>query len=369
MSILDYLLKNYDLIYVLIGIIILSIISVHITKKMKVHTWIAIALLFLETISFYLERWSQTFETLSLLRPMMTATTYVLYPLILIVITRMTAQKHIRLRFWILMIPELASIPLLYSSQWTHLVFFFSEGNGYHGGPLSRLPYFIFGFYAVIFVISNILYLKNYSKRNRLAVEYIFIGAIAGIILFLVTESDKDYSFLFAASILMYYTFMYIHMARIDPLTSLLNRQCFYKDMESYDRSITGIVSVDMNYLKYYNDYLGHEEGDKALKTVSEIMSIYCGKGALVYRIGGDEFVILYLNASEETVTNAISTMQTKMAETEYMCAFGYAMKKPYDSVFDVLKTSDEMMYVNKALIKKEYPAEKIFKNKETIRK
>lgn len=98
-------------------------------------------------------------------------------------------------------------------------------------------------------------------------------------------------------------------------------------------------------------------------------MSTYCGKGAMVYRVGGDEFVILYLNASEETVTNAISAMQTKMAETEYMCAFGYAMRKPFDSLYDKLKTSDEMMYVNKALIKKEHPAEKIFKNKETIRK
>ena len=366
---IKYLLNNFGLLYVLVGIIILSMLSVHIPKQMKTYTFIAIALLFVETVVFHLERWSQTFETLSLLRPMMTASLYSLYPLIMIVLTRMTATKHIRLRFWLLMIPELVCVPIFFSSQWTHLVFYFSEANGYHGGTISRLPYLLFGFYAVIFIISNAMYLRKYSRKNRLAMVYIVLGSIAGVLLYMLTESEKDYSLLFALAMLLYYTFMYIHMARIDPLTALLNRQCFYKDMESYDRSITGIVSVDMNYLKYYNDYLGHEEGDKALKTVSEIMSIYCGKGALVYRIGGDEFVILYLNASEETVTNAISTMQTKMAETEYMCAFGFAMKKPYDSVFDVLKTSDEMMYVNKALIKKEYPAEKIFKNKETIRK
>ena len=365
---IEYLLNNFDLLYVLVGIIILSILSVHIPKQMKTYTFIAIALLFVETVVFHLERWSQTFETLSLLRPMMTASLYSLYPLIMIVLTRMTATKHIRLRFWLLMIPELVCVPIFFSSQWTHLVFYFSEANGYHGGTISRLPYLLFVFYAVIFIISNAMYLRKYSRKNRLAMVYIVLGSIAGVLLYMLTESEKDYSLLFALAMLLYYTFMYIHMARIDPLTSLLNRQCFYKDMESYDRSITGIVSVDMNYLKYFNDYLGHEAGDKALKTVSEIMSTYCGKGAMVYRVGGDEFVILYLNASEETVTNAISAMQTKMAETEYMCAFGYAMRKPFDSLYDKLKTSDEMMYVNKALIKKEFPAEKIFKNKETIR-
>ena len=365
---IEYLLNNFDLLYVLVGIIILSMLSVHIPKQMKTYTFIAIALLFVETVVFHLERWSQTFETLSLLRPMMTASLYSLYPLIMIVLTRMTATKHIRLRFWLLMIPELVCVPIFFSSQWTHLVFYFSEANGYHGGTISRLPYLLFGFYAVIFIISNAMYLRKYSRKNRLAMVYIALGSIAGVLLYMLTESEKDYSLLFALAMLLYYTFMYIHMARIDPLTSLLNRQCFYKDMESYDRSITGIVSVDMNYLKYFNDYLGHDEGDKALKTVSEIMSTYCGKGAMVYRVGGDEFVILYLNASEETVTNAISAMQTKMAETEYMCAFGYAMRKPFDSLYDKLKTSDEMMYVNKALIKKEYPAEEIFKNKETLR-
>ena len=369
MSFLNYLVSNYELIYILIGLVILSVISVHLPEKMKSLTFLAVVLLILETVSFYLERWSQTFETLSVLRPMMTALTYSLYPLILIVITRMTAKKLIRLRFWLLMIPELICIPVFFSSQWTDIVFHFDEENHYHGGLVPNLPYILFGFYAVIFVISNIMYLKRYSRKHRLAVEYISLGSMVGIILYLVSHSEKDYSLLFAASILLYYTFMYIHMARIDPLTSMLNRQCFYKDMQSNDRSITGIVSVDMNYLKYYNDNLGHEAGDKALKTVSQIMMDNCGKGGTAYRVGGDEFVILYMNVSEADITDAISTMQEKMSETEYMCAFGYAMRKPFDSLYDKLKTSDEMMYLNKALIKKEYPIEKLIKNKETFKK
>ena len=156
---------------------------------------------------------------------------------------------------------------------------------------------------------------------------------------------------------------MYIHMARIDPLTALLNRQCFYKDIEIYEKSINGAVSVDMNYLKYFNDYLGHEAGDKALKTVSAIMRDYCGKGAMVYRIGGDEFVILYINAKEQDVLQAIKQMQEKMAETEYMCAFGYAMKEQGGKLSDALRKSDEMMYIDKEKTKKEHPLEITMRN------
>lgn len=360
---IQYLLNNYDLLYVLVGIIILSILSVHIPKQMKTYTFIAIALLFVETVVFHLERWSQTFETLSLLRPMMTASLYSLYPLMMIVMTRMTATKHIRLRFWLLMIPELVCVPIFFSSQWTHLVFYFSEGNGYHGGTISRLPYLLFGFYAVIFVISNAMYLRKYSRKNRLAMVYIVLGSIAGVLLYMLTGSEKDYSLLFALAMLLYYTFMYIHMARIDPLTALLNRQCFYKDIEIYEKSINGAVSVDMNYLKYFNDYLGHEAGDKALKTVSAIMRDYCGKGAMVYRIGGDEFVILYINAKEQDVLQAIKQMQEKMAETEYMCAFGYAMKEQGGKLSDALRKSDEMMYIDKEKTKKEHPLEITMRN------
>lgn len=64
------------------------------------------------------------------------------------------------------MIPEILSIPVYYSSQWTRIVFFFREENHYAGGLIPNLPYYIF-FYAAIFVISNFIYLRNNYNVNK----------------------------------------------------------------------------------------------------------------------------------------------------------------------------------------------------------
>ena len=109
----------------------------------------------------------------------------------------------------------------------------------------------------------------------------------------MIFREGRDYSGLISSALLVYYIFIYIHMAKIDPLTGLLNRQSYYKDIKVKEKEITAIVSIDMNNLKYLNDNFGHKAGDMALKVISAIFKeIVFYKGS-VYRIGGDEFVIL----------------------------------------------------------------------------
>ena len=149
-------------------------------------------------------------------------------------------------------------------------------------------------------------------------------------------------------------------MAKIDPLTALLNRQSYYKDIESLGDKVTGVASVDMNELKYINDNFGHSAGDEAINTIARVLLENCGRGGTAYRIGGDEFVILYENASEETIVGSIDTMRKKMSETKYTCAFGYAMKGKNEKFDDALREADEKMYRDKAEQKKK-------KNEQTV--
>ena len=354
MGIADYFLNNYIMIYELMGLLIMLEISVHISEKDRRLSFFIIFLLTFESVIFYLEKWTQEFNSLSIMRPMFTATLYSIYPVIMILEMQIFSTRKISSRKMILiLLPELISIPVYFTSQWTRVVCWFAEDNHYQGGFLTKWPYIIFGFYLLIFLINNVILIKDYSKINKFITLFLIIGPVLGVIYYIKYEYDRDYSELFATAILLFFIYKYINMARIDPLTSLLNRQCYYKDIVVKKDLITGVVSADMNELKYINDNFGHEAGDLALKTISDIIARNCGRKASVYRMGGDEFAILFFEATSEEALERIEKIRQKLADTNYSVAFGFAEKKLVDSVQEALVIADKRMFEDKAAIKR----------------
>ena len=353
MTINEFLGDNYVMIYELGGLVILLLVGAHISAKMKRRTIIAVFLLFIELFCYVTERWTQSFSTYSVLRPLLTATLYSIYPMIIIVIMFITSDNMKKKWFFILLIPEMICVPLFYTSQWTHIVFYYHESNHYAGGLVPKLPYFLFVFYVIVFLVHNLIYLRFSSRVDRTIAFYISICPLAGAIGFMLLGIDKDYSALFTSGMLLYFTYLYIHMAKKDPLTNLYNRQSYYQDIEINTKYITGVVSIDMNDLKYLNDTFGHQAGDDALKTVARIIRGNCGKSATVYRVGGDEFMIFYVRTSENVICNDIEAMRTEMSKTEYVCAFGYEMIARTKDIRDAIRVSDQLMYDNKTEIKK----------------
>ena len=354
MWIVNYFLENYSMIYELIGLMVILGVSAHLSERMKKLTIIVVVLLLLESIIFELEKWTQTFEHLSLLRPMLTACLYSLYPLILMIMTILTETNGIPRRAWLFVIPWLISLPLFFFSQWTHIVVWYHESNHFAAGPLRYLPYVLFGFYIIVFVVQNIRYFRSYSKMNRTASRYIVLGALVGVLLYFYFDGFKDYSAIFTSAILLYYVLVYIHMAKMDPLTSLPNRQSFYQDMVMESQTITGVVSIDMNELKYLNDNLGHEAGDMALEVVSGVFRKDCPHNCTAYRVGGDEFMIICRNTNEFDIRSIIVHMREDLKQTSYICSFGYAMLNSETSLEDAIRLADARMYENKTAIKKE---------------
>lgn len=100
------------------------------------------------------------------------------------------------------------------------------------------------------------------------------------------------------------------HVAEHDPLTGLLNRRRFEKELERwiqyaerYERAGT-LVFVDMDQFKRINDGYGHAAGDKYLQHVAETMTKTLRTTDIAARWGGDEFAILL---PETTGDNAIA--------------------------------------------------------------
>ncbi len=101
------------------------------------------------------------------------------------------------------------------------------------------------------------------------------------------------------------------YIARHDSLTELPNRR-FVTEFLDKDRGNwknASLLYVDLDRFKQINDTLGHAAGDALLKEVAKRLTSYAPKGAIVARIGGDEFIILVPSDADVEVAE-------KLAET-----------------------------------------------------
>jgi diguanylate cyclase (GGDEF)-like protein len=118
-----------------------------------------------------------------------------------------------------------------------------------------------------------------------------------------------------------------------------------------------GIVMIDMNSLKYLNDTYGHEKGNQAIiKTCSVICDTF--KHSPVYRIGGDEFVVVLKGRDYDNVEELVQQFKHNLDQLEgrpwekVSAAIGYALYEGEDSADEVFREADHMMYENKKEIK-----------------
>lgn len=357
MDFFKFLVTNYVMIFELIGLLIILLISIHVPEKIKISMRITVALLFVATIAHNIEAWTHNFKTYNVSRPLLTSVKYSIYPIILLVLSETLSTEDYKtpLKNKILvLIPEIICVPLFFTSQWTHLVFYYDANNVYDGGPLKYLPYILFIMYYIIFIIKIIIYLKHYKTRDRIIALYITLASGLLIILYLIYDTDLDYTPIFTSASVFFFLFLYIHLSSIDPLTGLMNRQSYYKDITAKNDKIKSVIVVDMNELKYVNDTFGHDAGDEALKIIAKILLDHAGYHKAVYRTGGDEFVMLYSITDEEEIKNRITKMKEELAKTKYSCAFGYSMRNNKESVSDVIIKADNKMYIDKQQIKQE---------------
>ena len=157
--------------------------------------------------------------------------------------------------------------------------------------------------------------------------------------------------------------------AHRDGLTGVGNKSAFMdKEIEINNEIISGnanfsVAAFDVNKLKVTNDIFGHMAGDRLLSTVSAHLSASFGE-ADVFRIGGDEFVVILKNEDstncDALVTRCIEGMKNLSLEgypeCRVSCAYGASKfdSKIDHQLSDVLHRADKEMYKNKAITKKE---------------
>ena len=157
-------------------------------------------------------------------------------------------------------------------------------------------------------------------------------------------------------------------MSNIDSLTSVKNRSAYEARLEDIQNRTSegkisgfGIVLFDVNNLKRINDELGHFMGDEYLKNACRLIcTVY--KNSPVYRIGGDEFVVVLegrpYDQREQIMDDFVREMDRiknsdLRPEEKVSIAYGMAVYEgSSDKIEAVVKRADELMYATKKRMK-----------------
>ena len=146
-----------------------------------------------------------------------------------------------------------------------------------------------------------------------------------------------------------------------DQLTGLYNRRFYEEEMLKIDNPGNlplSLIMGDLNGLKAANDNYGHLIGDKLIQKAAEVMKKECRDQDIICRIGGDEFVMILPKTKGADAGILVKRIENSMKNVivdslPVSVAFGWATKLlPDESMEDVFKKAEEVMYLNKILKK-----------------
>lgn len=154
--------------------------------------------------------------------------------------------------------------------------------------------------------------------------------------------------------------------ANTDALTDACSKRAYDLKIKQLDedRQPYGILLTDINNLKKINDTYGHEQGDVSIKTVCRVICRVFDRSS-VYRIGGDEFVVILENEEyenrEKLIPELAQAFQANEADDSsepwerVSATIGFAVFDPAkdESVRNVVQRADDAMYKNKKASKK----------------
>lgn len=138
-----------------------------------------------------------------------------------------------------------------------------------------------------------------------------------------------------------------------DLLTNALNRNAFMDVLSQFSPgqyASAGIIYIDINGMKEINDFYGHHQGDKILiTTVAKVFNLF--KPDELFRIGGDEFVIITYDLTETDFYEKFNLLRNIFCEKTnlpFSIATGSCWVKSPSDLNSLLQQADSAMYTDK---------------------
>lgn len=137
-----------------------------------------------------------------------------------------------------------------------------------------------------------------------------------------------------------------------DMPTGTFNRNAYTEYLSSFNTTSLSCMSAvyfDVNGLHEYNREYGHAQGDVMLANVAHAIMDVFGKYK-TFRTGGDEFVSVCENATEEETLSLIESAKQLFAERGLSCSIGYDWRESDMDMDEMVKAADKSMFQQKAV-------------------
>jgi len=151
-------------------------------------------------------------------------------------------------------------------------------------------------------------------------------------------------------------------LVQMDPLTEALNRHAFHsllrRPEKGQEAKTSGSVAViDIDNLKPINDTFGHTVGDKAIRAVARAMRSLVRADDMLFRWGGDEFLVLMFNLPPEESLRRMEKLNDILAENckrwtsapvTVTVSFGVAGFHSLTDLGTAIEAADKAMYARR---------------------
>jgi diguanylate cyclase (GGDEF)-like protein len=149
----------------------------------------------------------------------------------------------------------------------------------------------------------------------------------------------------------------------LDPLTGLYNRNALEQRLSELEGQPTNeaeglshaLLLCDLDHFKRVNDQMGHAAGDAVLQDVAYVMRATLRAGDSIYRVGGEEILVILPGAAHEDATEIAERLRTEVRDRRPVgvavtVSIGVAVSKPGAlDTDDLLARADAALYSAKA--------------------
>ena len=146
-----------------------------------------------------------------------------------------------------------------------------------------------------------------------------------------------------------------------DHMSRLYNREYLTGYMKKNKKKLSGkplsLLMIDIDYLKQYNDYYGHVQGDKGIKALAEILSESVRKKDLVIRYGGEEMLVILQETTADCAKDIAERVRKNLADKHISheksevsdrltVSMGiYTVYYNGEDIFELIEKADELLY------------------------
>lgn len=345
---MDYLLGRHFISLALILLFSIWLISQRITRDKELrYFWLTVISCFLLVLEDQFEVAASLNPDMRVWRTFLSVSGYVLRSTASLGLMMVACKPDRRKKvFWL---PCLINLLICSTAFFSDITFGFDENYAFYRGPLGYVPFII----PLLYVIAILwITFKRFGDSGKKADQLILIPCALLCLLSAALDAKHGGVRLHEAimiSCIFFYIFLRSYDVRRDSLTLLLNRQSLYGDCQSLGNAICAAASLDMNGLKILNDTEGHQAGDKALKTIGQCILNDSDGNMRAYRIGGDEFVILYMHKDEITIRETTDRIRRNIQAAGYSISTGYVMREGSEDPEMLIRRSDMKMFEYKA--------------------